>query len=205
MLYLIDGVKIVTFAGNTPVTHDGFLNPLQLQVAAAIETSWVDVPICGNWFGDAGAGGAGWVEDWAYNRGDGTTIHVLKTLGPAVARYAYINLHGDPRFRPGSVIEAIHVMTGGSTTGAGKINLIRQEKMVDTGQYPGGETTVVEVAGTADDPFGGGSPYNYKLVSKTGISHTILGNNGYSIQVISPTANAYLVGCRIQVKYPITT
>ena len=204
MLYLRDGVKILTFAQNTPITHDGFLNPLQEQVAAALKSQWLQIPILGNWFGEEGKSGDGWEEDWNFDRGDTTTIPVLKTVGPAISREAYLNLHGHPLFRAGAVIQKIDIATGGATANEGKILLVRRAAFQETGQYPGAWSTVASIAAAGDDPFGGGEPNDYKVVSAVELAHTVADGYQYAINVTSPTADAQITACRMYCEYPKT-
>lgn len=206
MLYLKDGVVLLTFQENTPITHDGFLNPLQQQLAAALDcTKWLDIPLTGGAHIGTAASPALWPKDatgtadWQYglqDRGDGTKVCHWQ-INAADQERLRIDLAGHPDFRPGCKILSIRTKTGGSVNG-GDCSLIAQNVWTGNGSQPAAGSSLEDVFSVTDNKFNGTG-----LETVHAINETVLAGYRYSIQFTSAVLGySRVFGVQALVEFP---
>jgi hypothetical protein len=197
-LFLRDGVKIVTFGVSSQVLSDEFLNPVQVQCAGALETSWIAIPLKLAWEENAAShfglidnlGSSGKVRGWHKSIAQTTVL--------------WFDLHGHPSFRRGCGIIGARVKTGGSDNG-GTIDLYREQIWTGAGVDPGDPAALAgfEIAEGADNVFNGTGKETTQDWSSSPGEHVIDDAYRYMVRVSVPAGHQDVFALQIQCQFPV--
>lgn len=202
--YLKDGALVEQQVGLVGCDA-AFMDAFQAQVAAALKTQWITIPLSAGWAA-GNTSGVKWPSDitagtmWNLvldDRGDSTNVRHWR-VAAATGQYLAFNLSGHPMFRHGCVITAVRTKTGGGVNG-GDCKLLKSKVFTASGTVPATEETVAAVFEAADNKFNGTG----LLVEKTlSTPDTINEDYTYELLFTSGSGTCMVFGVQVLVEYP---